>query len=289
MITAHAYAKINITFEVLGRRRDGYHDVSTVLQTIDLKDTIEFELASSLRIDCDNIELSSSDNLVLKAAKLLKKESGYKGGAEITLKKGIPVAAGLGGGSSDAGATLLALNKLWELKLSTVSLVEIAAALGSDVPYFIYGGTALAGGRGERITPLPPLPQSWVVLLKPSVLIPELKTKAMYGALHPSHYSKGEHTKRAVSAIERGIVKGELSLYNAFDAVAFEMYEGMEWYWKQFASAGATEVHLAGSGPTLCAMLTDKGRAEKLSRSLLDLGLETYIVKTISRSNWSPC
>ena len=289
MITAHAYAKINITFEVLGRRRDGYHDVSTVLQTIDLKDTIEFELASSLRIDCDNIELSSSDNLVLKAAKLLKKESGYKGGAEITLKKGIPVAAGLGGGSSDAGATLLALNKLWKLKLSTVSLVEMAAALGSDVPYFIYGGTALAGGRGERITPLPPLPQSWVVLLKPSVLIPELKTKAMYGALRPSHYSNGDYTKRAVSAIERGIVKGELSLYNAFDAVALEMYEGMEWYWKQFASAGATEVHLAGSGPTLCAMLPDQGRAEKLSRSLLDLGLETYIVKTISRSNWSPC
>jgi hypothetical protein len=149
----------------------------------------------------------------------------------------------------------------------------------------------------------------------------------MYGALHPSHYSNGEHTTRAVSAIEQGAKgdlpsigsmidehqppvspslggKGEfgghpqapgrknpaplfqgLSMYNAFDAVAFEMYEGMEWYWKQFMSAGAPEVHLAGSGPTLFTLLSYRGRAEELYRSLLDFGLETYIVKTVSRSN----
>ena len=288
MIKAYAYAKINITLEVLGRRQDGYHDVSTILQTIDLKDTIEFEPDSSLSIECDDVALRSSDNLVLKAASLLKKEVGYKGGAKITLKKGIPVAAGLGGGSSDAGATLVALNRLWKLKLSIESLVELAAALGSDVPYFIHGGTALAEGRGERVTPLPPLLQSWVVLMKPSVPVPELKTKAMYGALHPSHYSKGEHTKKAVSAIGRkspGSLFQKFPMYNAFDAVAFEMYEGMEWYWKQFMSAGAPEVHLAGSGPTLFTLLPDRGRAEELHRSLLDSGLETYIVKTISRSN----
>jgi len=281
VITAYAYAKINLTFEVLGRRRDGYHDIATILQEIDLKDTLQFELASSLSIDCDNVELRSSDNLALKAASLFKKEAGYKDGAKIILKKGIPVAAGLGGGSSDAGATLVALNKLWKLKLSTEALVDMAAALGSDVPYFIRGGTALAEGRGERVTPLPSLSQSWVVLVKPSVLVPELKTKAMYGALRQSHYSKGEHTKRAVSAIERGVVGGGFSVYNAFDSVAFNMYEGIEWYWKQFASAGAADVHLAGSGPTLFTLLHDRGRAEELFRSLRDLGLETYIVKTI--------
>ena len=285
MIKAYAYAKINITLEVLGRRQDGYHDVSTILQTIDLKDTIDFKLDSSLSIDCDNVELRSSDNLVLKAALLLKKEAGYKGGAKIILKKGIPIASGLGGGSSDAGAALVALNKLWKLKLSTESLVELAAGLGSDVPYFIHGSTVLAEGRGERITPLPPLPQLWVVLVKPSVLVPELKTKAMYGALRSSHYSKGEHTKMAVLAIERGTGGDGLTLYNAFDSIAFEMYEGMEWYWKQFMSAGASEVHLAGSGPMLFTLLPDRRRAEELHRSLLDLGLETYIVKTISRSN----
>jgi 4-diphosphocytidyl-2-C-methyl-D-erythritol kinase len=285
MITAYAYAKINITFEVLGRRQDGYHDIATILQEIDLKDTIKFDLASSLNIECDQRELMSSDNLVLKAASLLKKEVGYKGGAKISLRKGIPLATGLGGGSSDAGATLLALNKLWKLKLSTESLVKLAAALGSDIPYFIYGGTALAEGRGERITRLPTLPQSWVVLLRPSVLIPEQKTKAMYAALGPAHYSAGEHTKRVVSAIERGVVRDGLSVYNAFDSVAFEMYEGIEWYWKQFTLAGAPEVHLAGSGPTLFTILSARGRAEELYRSLLGSGLEIYIVKTISRSN----
>jgi 4-diphosphocytidyl-2-C-methyl-D-erythritol kinase len=285
MITAYAYAKINITFEVLGRRSDGYHDIATVMQEIDLKDTLFFEPASSLTVDCDNVEIRASDNLALKAAKLLKKESGYKSGAKITLKKGIPVAAGLGGGSSDAGATLLSLNKLWKLKLSAEALVEMAAALGSDVPYFIRGGTVLAEGRGERITPLPPLPQAWVVLLKPSVLVPESKTKDMYGALRPSHYSNGEHTKRAVAAIEHGVASGRIQLYNAFDSVAFEMYEGMEWYREQFMAAGAAEAHLAGSGPTLFTLLPDRVRAEALYRSLSDLGLETYIVKTVSRSN----
>ena len=284
MITTQAYAKINITFEVLGRRKDGYHDVATVLQEIDLKDIIDFEIAPSLSIKCDDAALRSSDNLVLKAARLLRKEAGYKGGAKITLRKGMPIAAGLGGGSSDAAAALIALNKLWKLKLSTESLVDIAASLGSDVPYFIFGGTALAEGRGEKITPLSPLPKSWVVLLRPSVPIPEPKTKSMYGALSPSHYSDGGHTRRAVSAIERGAVGDGLTLYNAFDSVAFEMYEGMEWYWKQFVSAGAAEVHLAGAGPTLFTLLSGRKQAEGIYRSLSDLGLETYIVQTVKRA-----
>jgi len=285
MIKAYAYAKINITFEVLGRRQDGYHDVATILQEIDLKDTLRFELASSLAVDCDTAEIPSSDNLALKAARLLKKESGYKGGVRIALMKGIPVAAGLGGGSSDAAATLVVLNKLWKLKLSTESLVELAASLGSDVPYFIHGGTALAEGRGELIKPLPPLPQSWIVLVNPSVQVPEMKTKAMFSALRPSHYSRGGHTKKAMRAIESGVVKGRLSMYNAFDPVAFGMYEGLEWYWHQFVSAGATEVHLAGSGPVLFTLLNDRVLAKALNRSLVELGLESHLVKTISRSN----
>lgn len=294
MITANAYAKINITFEVLGRREDGYHDIVSILQEIDLKDTIQFEAAPSLTVDCDNVELRPSDNLALKAARLLKKESGYKGGAKIILKKGIPVAAGLGGGSSDAGATLVALNRLWKLNLSTEELVDMAAALGSDVPYFIRGGTALAEGCGERVTPLQPLPLSYVVLLKPSVTVPASKTKAMYGALRPSHYSKGEYTKNAAAFIESAVEghpqapvrKNPVPLfqgYNTFDSVACEMYEGMEWYRNKFDEAGADEAHLAGAGPTLFALMRDRARAEKVHRSLKELGLETYLVETVSR------
>jgi 4-diphosphocytidyl-2-C-methyl-D-erythritol kinase len=284
MITAQVYAKINITFEVLGYRRDGYHDVATVLQEIDLKDAIDFEITPSLSIECEDVDLRSSDNLVLKAARLLRQEAAYKGGAKITLRKGIPVAAGLGGGSADAAATLCALNKLWKLKMSTESLAEMAAALGSDVSYFIYGGTALAECRGERITPLSPLPKSWVVLLKPVVPVPEPKTKAMYDALSPSYYTTGRYTKRAVSAIERGVVSGGFPMYNAFDTVAFEMYEGMEWYWKQFLSSGAPEVHLAGAGPMLFTLLSGRKQAEGIYRSLSDLGMETYIVQTVKRA-----
>jgi 4-diphosphocytidyl-2-C-methyl-D-erythritol kinase len=284
MITAQAYAKINITFEVLGRRNDGYHDVTTVLQEIDLEDTLKFEISPSLSIECDNVELRSSDNLVLKAARLLRQETAYKGGAKITLRKGIPVAAGLGGGSSDAAATLIALNKLWKLKQSTESLVGLAAALGSDVPYFIHGGTALAEGRGERITQLLPLTKLWVVLLKPSVPIPEPKTKAMYGALSSSHYTTGRFTKRVVSAIGSDGRESLPLMYNTFDAVAFEMYEGMEWYWKQFLSAGAPEVHLAGAGPTLFTLLSGRKQVEGIYRSLSELGLETHIVQTVKRA-----
>lgn len=285
MIKAYAYAKINITFEVLGRRGDGYHDIVSILQEIDLKDTLRFEPAPSLTVDCDNIELRPSDNLVLKAAKLLKKECRYKAGARITMEKGIPLAAGLGGGSSDAAATLVALNRLWKLELSTEALVDLAAALGSDVPYFIRGGTSLAEGRGERITPLPPLPQSWVVLLRPSVPIPEAKTKEMYGALRPSHYTKGQHAKKVKKAIEDGVARDGLPMDNAFDAVAFEMYEGMEWYWRQFMSAGAADVHLAGAGPTLFAFMRDRAAAGRVHRSLKESGLETYLVKTVSRAD----
>ena len=283
MITSQAYAKINITFEVLGRRKDGYHEIASVLQEIDLKDTIDFELAPSLSIVCDDVDLCSSDNLALKAARLLRQKAAYKGGAKITLRKGIPVAAGLGGGSADAASALLALNKLWKLKLSIESLAELSATIGSDVSYFIYGGTALAEGRGEKVTSLSPLTKLWVVLLKPSVPIPESKTKAMYGALNSSHYSDGGHTKRAVSAIERGVVSDGFPMYNAFDAVAFEMYEGMEWYWKQFLSAGAPEVHLAGAGPTLFTLLSGREQAGGIYRSLSGLGLETYIVQTVKR------
>jgi len=311
MITAYAYAKINITFEVLGRREDGYHDIVSILQEIDLKDTIQFEAAPSLSIDCDNVELRPSDNLALKAARLLKKESGYKGGAKIILKKGIPVAAGLGGGSSDAGAALVALNRLWKLNLSTEELVEMAATLGSDVPYFIRGGTALAEGRGERVTPLPPLPLSYVVLLKPSVTVPVSKTKAMYGALRPSHYSKGDYARKTEAFIESAVEGHQPPVspnhggikkigghpqapvrnnpvplfqgYNTFDFVACEMYEGMEWYRNKFDEAGADEAHLAGAGPTLFALMRDRARAGKIHRSLKELGLETYLVETVSR------
>src|SRR4030042_180950 len=155
MIPLKAYAKINLTLEALSKRPDGYHEIASVRQATSLADTLTFEPAETLDFNCDVPELQTGDNLVLKAARLLKEISGYKKGARINLTKKIPLAAGLGSGSTDAAATLVGLNKLWGLNLSRAKLLELAAKLGSDVPFFLYGGTALAQERGEQGTPLP--------------------------------------------------------------------------------------------------------------------------------------
>ena len=142
-LTLKARAKVNLTLEVLGRREDGYHDIASIIQTIDLCDTLSLEPADSILFECDKPELQSQDNLALKAAYLLKASTGYDGGARITLLKGIPVSAGLGGGSSDAAATLTGLNTFWGLGLPLDELIPLAAQLGSDVPFFLHGGTAM--------------------------------------------------------------------------------------------------------------------------------------------------
>ena len=155
----HCYAKINLTLEILGKRADGFHEVRTVMQTVGLADRLEVSAAADLSFTCSDPALATPDNLVYRAARLLQAEYAVRTGAALRLEKRIPVAAGLGGGSSDAAATIVALNRLWNLQLSLTEQRRLAARLGSDVPFILTGGTALATGRGERITPLPPLPQ----------------------------------------------------------------------------------------------------------------------------------
>src|SRR4030042_3844503 len=194
MISLQAYAKINLTLEVLSKRPDGYHEIASVLQAISLADTLTFEPAETLDLNCNVPELQTGDNLVLKAARLLKEISGYKKGARINLTKRIPLAAGLGSGSTDAAATLLGLNKLWGLNLAHNKLLELAAKLGSDVPFFLYGGTALAQGRGEKLTALPAATELWMILLKPAIEPVSNKTAQLYSRLNPSHFPSGPHT-----------------------------------------------------------------------------------------------
>ena len=169
-----APAKVNLTFEALGRRADGYHEVRTVLHAVSLADEIAFAPADDLSLAVEPPEAGAfssaasaptgDDNLVLRAARLLRREAGVKTGAAIRLRKRIPVAAGLGGGSSDAAAALRGLRRLWGLDLDADALRELAAQLGSDVPFFVTGGAALAEGRGERLTPLPPAQGGMVVM-----------------------------------------------------------------------------------------------------------------------------
>ena len=216
MISEIAPAKINLTLEILKKRNDGYHEINTIMQTIDICDILTFWENEWLKIIPEYKNLPSRDslpfydghnylnnNLVYKTALLLQKETGFKGGAAIQLNKTIPSSAGLGGGSSDAAAALRGLNRLWKLKLSNMELAEIGAKIGSDVPFFIYGGTCLATGRGEIIERLKPINEMWVAI----VLLPislEEKTKMLYSFITPQNFTEGIYTRNLIELIKSG-------------------------------------------------------------------------------------
>lgn len=267
-------AKVNLTLEVLGRYPDGFHQIASVMQAISLADTLTLELAGDIRFHCDQPRLAGDDNLVVRAARSLKEAAGYQGGARITLAKGIPEASGLGGGSSDAAAALKGLDQLWDLGLGPQRLHEMASALGSDVPFFLTGGTAMVTGRGDRLTPVRPPGTMWLVLLRPPLVLPE-KTRQLYRALAPQQYTSGEHTRHLARALEDGKPLSRELLFNAFEQVAPRIFPGLEEYKLRFLEAGAPRAHLAGSGPTLFALFEDRPKAEEV-KGRLD-GMESYL------------
>jgi 4-diphosphocytidyl-2-C-methyl-D-erythritol kinase len=281
MADVKAPAKINLTLEVLGERPDGFHEIRSVIQAIDLCDSLRFRSNHQLRFSCDNPEFIVEESLVSRAAAMLQEASGSAEGATIEIKKRIPMVAGLGGDSSDAAAVLSGLNKLWKLRLSPAKLLEIAPGLGSDVPFFLYGGTALVEGRGEKIKALPPLPRRWVVLLVPPFSRVKGKTTKLYASLKPGHYTDGQITETLVKVLnERHGFKPSM-LFNTFENVAFELFPKLGLYRDHFVKLGAYNVHLAGSGPALFAVLDDKFQAENLYARCEQQNLECYLAETL--------
>ena len=246
----YAHAKINWTLEVLGRRSDGYHEIRTILQTIDLADVLEISKAATLSLDADDSYQPPEDDLIMRAAQQLKLESGYTGGAAIYLQKRIPLAAGLGGGSSDASATLRGLNSLWGLGWSQQQLMKVAASISSDAAFFLHGGTALAEGRGERIVPLPDIPPVDLTLAMPPLTIKE-KTARMYGSLNDSYFNEGSLTEQLLLRLRSGEVPRNSDLFNVFQDIAFRNWPELESYRHVFFESGLSQVNLAGSGPAL--------------------------------------
>ena len=280
MLTTLAPAKINLTLEVLGRRPDGSHEIRSVIQTINLCDSLCFQLSQSIEFKCDEPNWIAGESLLPKAIRLLQRATGCSKGAVVEVSKRIPLVSGLGGDSSGAAAILRGLNKLWGLGLSQEKLARLAFQLGSDVAFFLYGGTALVEGRGEVITPLSPLPQMWVVLMMPPMPRAKGKTERLYASLKTSHYTRGQITYRLVGLLTGGKVVMPVQ-FNVFDSIAFDCFDGLEGYWQQFLKAGAKEVHLAGSGPALFTLVKDKTEAEKIYGNLQRQGLESYLIETL--------
>ncbi|MBI2858096.1 MAG: 4-(cytidine 5'-diphospho)-2-C-methyl-D-erythritol kinase [Chloroflexi bacterium] len=280
MITARAPAKINLTLEVLGKRGDGYHEIRSIMQTIDLCDELSFEMSDELFIDCSDNDLPSPDNYVTRAAELLREFSGQRRGAIIRLHKVIPMSAGLGGGSSDAAATLVGLNKLWQTRASGDELSRLAQSIGSDVPFFIQGGTALAAGRGEIIAPLKKPAEGWILLLHPALPILEKKTARLYGALTPVAFSGGERTLNLQRRTENGMPVQDAGLYNAFDQVAEALFSGLKELRSNSEEIIARRLHLAGSGPALFAWYATKNEAEDGHRRLAGAGISAWLCHT---------
>ena len=283
-----AYAKINLSLEVLARRDDGYHEVATILQTVGLFDLLHLEPATCLRLSCSWPELAGEDNLVWQAAVRLCKLAGCQCGAVMHLEKRIPAAMGLGGGSSDAAAALAGLTELWGLSLSAKELSSLSAELGSDVAFFLEGGTALGQGRGEIISALPPLPQRWVLLVCSDSLLPG-KTGRLYQMLEADDYSDGSLHREAVDAITDGRFPDSL-LHNAFEKVADKAFGAIyQQARKAMVQAGACDVHLCGSGPGLFSLFESQTQGEQVLKLLKDSGWRAYLVSTTQKGWESTC
>ena len=280
MLTIIAPAKINLTLEIIGKRPDGYHEIRSVIQTLAFGDALQISSSEQTLISSDLTGWKAEQSLVAKAVNLLREVTCRANGANIKINKRIPLMSGLGGDSSDAAAVLIGLNQVWELKLSLGQLQEITKQLGSDVTFFLTGGTAFMEGRGEKIIPLPPMPHQHVVLVIPKIPAVPDKTKRLYGLITPNHYTDGTITDNVMSTIKSGNRFPYPLLFNTFENVVFSKGAELTNYRDHMLKIGAPFVHLAGSGPTLFTMLKDKDQADDLTKKLQNYGMETYLTET---------
>jgi 4-diphosphocytidyl-2-C-methyl-D-erythritol kinase len=280
MLTIEAPAKINLTLEVLSKRTDGYHEIRSVIQTLTFCDTLQITPRKDLQYKSNKSGWCGEQSLVAKAAQLLQATTGCKAGASIKVKKRLPLISGLGGDSSDAAAVLCGLNQFWELGLAPEKLHALAQELGSDVSFFLSGGTALMEGRGEKITSLPPLPHQWVILVIPTVTPFPGKTKRLYGMLRVCHYTDGKITEKLVRDLINNHEFKTSSLFNTFENVAFAHGEELTAFRDHILKLGAPNIHLAGSGPSLFTLLEDKTQAEALLLRLTNQKMEAYLTDT---------
>lgn len=263
-----APAKINLALDVLSKREDGFHEVEMIMTTVDLADRIELELLEADKISVDVSEgfvPTDSRNLAYKAAQLLKDRFKVSAGVKIYIQKNIPVSAGLAGGSSDAAATLRGLNQLWSLNLTIDELAILGAEIGSDVSFCVYGGTALATGRGEKIRHISAPPPCWVILAKPKMGV---STSEVYRNLNLNDLSH-PNIKQMISAIEqRNYPMICQKLGNVLETVTFKDYPEVSRIKEQMIRFGADGVLMSGSGPTVFGLVKHESRMLRIYNGL---------------------
>ena len=304
VLVKKAYAKVNLSLDIVGRREDGYHIVRMVMQTLDIYDILTMERLEANEIQIQAVDKRGDvntsdenavvplgeDNLVYKAAaRLLDRYlwgKGGKGGVKISLEKHIPIAAGMAGGSSDAAATLTGLNELFELGLMGKELMEIGVKLGADIPYCIMGGTALSEGIGEELTRLPDIPECIFVVAKPPVAVSTAEAYGGYDALADS----GEkiirpEVDKQVDAIYSGDIKHVSELFgNVLEQVTAEKHKEIGNLEELMKECGALGAVMSGSGPTVYGIYDDMAKAEEVVRRIEDgkLAEQIFITKPVS-------
>ena len=283
-----AYGKINLGLDVLRRREDGYHEVRMIMQTVGIFDRVDliWKAEPGISVETNLYYLPTNENnLVYKAAQLLMEEFDVKDGVTIRLKKFIPVAAGMAGGSSDAAAVLFGINKMFRLGLTTRQLMERGVKIGADVPYCILRGTALSEGIGEILTPLPPVPQCQVLIAKPGISV---STRFVYENLHANELRPEQHPD--IDAIIRSIREKDIygiagNLGNVLETVTVKEYPVIRQIKETMLECGAIGSLMSGSGPTVFGLFTNPKAAQD-AYEILRYGDASHLAKQVYLTNF---
>lgn len=288
-LTLPAFAKINLSLRVLGKRDDGYHEIETVLQTISLRDTITFQSGEDgeIRLSVDDRSIPGDEkNLVWRAAAALRERSSERLGARIRLEKRIPHEAGLGGGSSDAAVTLIALAYLWNIEVERKDLLNLAEGLGADAPFFLFGGTAHGIGRGSEVTPTEDAGERHLLVLKPNASVP---TSKAYQTLNRAALTSSD-SKIILSSsrADRFSAGNDLNaLHNDFEVVVFKLATEIERAKAALLRAGATTALLAGSGSAVFGVFDNQDAQERAIQAIeLETGWRAFPCKTVGRNDY---
>ncbi|MEF2878776.1 MAG: 4-(cytidine 5'-diphospho)-2-C-methyl-D-erythritol kinase [Blautia sp.] len=264
-----ALAKINLGLDVLRRREDGYHELRMIMQTINMYDQLDMEISEERGIHItSNLPFipTNENNLVYKAAKLLMDEFQVEQGLNVDLQKFIPVAAGMAGGSSDAAAAMIGVNRLFSLGLSVKELMKRGVKVGADVPYCLLRGTALAEGIGEKLRPLPPCPDCYVLIGKPGISV---STKFVYENLRANELKEHPPIDRMLEALQwHNLYKIADYMGNVLETVTIPKYPVIEEIKNHMKEHGALNAMMSGSGPTVFGLFDDKETAERACEEL---------------------